>query len=425
VETPGFAPRRFHVVPPKNQNVSEVFAREAKAASLACYIAAVAGTSFERCVVRPRNQQRRAGEAFGFSMIPHLFCVILAGGSGTRFWPASRKLRPKQLLAIGPGTESLIAETVRRVEPLCPPERILIATGAHLLSATRAALPWLPAESFLGEPAARNTAPCIAWATWEALERDPEALIAVLPSDQHVGDTPTFLKALELALETARAGKIVTIGIQPTRAETGYGYVEAGAELAPGVRDVARFVEKPDQARAREYLESGKHFWNAGMFFFRADVMRARVQEHLAAVAAGLDRVYAATDRGGATALEFEAFPSISIDYAVMEKASDLAVVAASFGWSDLGSWQSAWELGNKDAEQNVASADAILCDTHGSLVRDLRSEGGRRVIALVGVENLCVIETDDALLVISREHAQDVRKVVDALTKRGRADSL
>jgi mannose-1-phosphate guanylyltransferase len=358
-------------------------------------------------------------------MFPHLFGVILAGGSGTRFWPASRKALPKQLLAIGPSDQSLIAATVRRVETLCAPERTLVATGAHLLAATRAALDWLPERSFLGEPVARNTAPCIAWATWEAFERDPKAIVMVLPSDQHVGDEAAYVAALERAVAAAEGGAIATIGIEPTRPETGYGYIEAAKEISSGVRSVARFVEKPDRERAELYLKSGAHFWNSGMFFFRADVMIAAVRRHLAAVAEGLDRIVRAADRQSQTRREFEAFPAISIDYAVMEKADNLVVVPASFGWSDLGSWQSAWELSDKDAADNAAPVDAVLCDARGCLVRDMTSDGVHRVIALVGVEDLCVIQTDDALLVIPRERAQDVRKVVEVLGSRDRTDSL
>jgi len=342
-------------------------------------------------------------------MIPHLFTVVLAGGSGTRFWPASRAARPKQLLAIGPSELSLIASTVRRVEPLCDAEHTLIATGERLLEATRAALPWLPPESFMGEPVARNTAPCIAWATWEAARRDPDAVVMVLPSDHHVADEPAYRAALERAVAVARGGAIVTIGVEPTRPETGYGYIEAGDAIQDDVYRVARFVEKPDRARAE------------------ADVMLAAVRAHLPEVAAALDALAESPpdELLERTRTAFERFPSISIDYAVMEKAEDLAVVVASFGWNDLGSWQSAWELGAKDEHGNVAPPDAILADARGNLVRDLRTDRSGKLTALVGVEGLCVIQTDDALLVIPRELAQDVRKVVDELKKRSQSQLL
>ena len=352
----------------------------------------------------------------------NLFAVILAGGSGTRFWPASRRARPKQLLAIGKDKEqSLIAATVRRIEPLCPADRTLIATGEHLLDATKEALSWLPEASFLGEPLAKNTAPCIGWAAAVALQRDPDALVMVLPSDQHVGDAEAFRAALERAIETAAGGTIATIGITPTRPETGYGYIEAGEQMAPGVLRVERFVEKPDSARAEEYLESGRYFWNAGMFFFRASAMLDALEEHAPDVFEGVRRM---RENPAETRAAFEAMPSISIDYAVMEKESELAVVPASFGWSDLGSWQSAWELSRKDDDGNVAPESAVLVDAHGNLVRDLTT-GRKKTIALVGVEDLCVIETDDALLVIPRDRGEDVRHVVEALKSRGKGELL
>lgn len=360
-----------------------------------------------------------------------VYAVILAGGSGTRFWPASRRLNPKQLLCIGPQPDqSLIAATVRRIEPLCPPERTLVATGEHLLEQTRRALPWLPDSSFLGEPVARNTAPCIGWATAIARRRSHDALVMVLPSDHHIGDEPAFRAALERALASAEKGPITTIGIEPTRPETGFGYIEAGEDAGEGVRRVARFVEKPDRQRAEEYLASGCHFWNSGMFLFRATTMLDAIARHMPDLSAGLARIEAASARGAeAEAAEtravFEAAEGISIDYGIMEKEAGLNVVPASFGWSDLGSWESAWELSDKDGDGNAAPASTILEDARGNLVEDLGRDAKGRVVALVGVHDLCVIQTDDALLVIPRERAQDVRKVVQALKERGETDKL
>lgn len=359
----------------------------------------------------------------------HVFAVILAGGSGTRFWPASRSQRPKQLLAIGPSPNSLIAETVRRIARLSPPERVLIATGQRLLESTRAALPQLPASSFLGEPMAKNTAPCIGWAAAIAHRRDPEAVVMVLPSDQYVGDEAAFVAALEAALTSARDGVITTIGVRPERPETGYGYIEVGADVAPGVAQVARFVEKPDLPTATQYVQSGRYVWNSGMFFFRAADMLAALRRHAPEIATGLDDIEQAALQGEAqeqkaTTKAFAAFPSISIDYAVMEHAERLHVVSASFGWSDLGSWQSAWELSSKDAADNVAEPNTILVDTRGNIVRTLGNAAGK-VVALVGVNDLVVVDTGDALLVMPRSRSQDVRAVVDALKARGRPDLL
>ncbi len=361
----------------------------------------------------------------------HVHAVILAGGSGTRFWPASRRLRPKQLLCIGPDPDtSLIAATVRRIEPLCPPERIVIATGEHLVAATRAALPQLGAATFLGEPAARNTAACIGWATSLIRRRDPDAVVMVLPSDHHVGDEPEFRRVAALAIDTAADGPITTVGLRPTRPETGYGYLEVGDAMAAGVHRVLRFVEKPDRVLAEEYVASGRFLWNGGMFFFRAATLLDAIAAHLPALSDGLARIEAAAAVGpdaeaATTQAVFAALPSVSIDHGVMEHAAPLAVVPGAFGWSDLGSWESAWELGRQDADGNVLAPSAIALDAHRNLVEDLRTTGGRRVLVAIGVDDLCIVETDDALLVIPRSRAQDVRLAVEHLRAQGDDDLL
>jgi len=364
------------------------------------------------------------------SSLDHLHALVMAGGSGTRFWPASRRLRPKQLLPIAPGTdESLLASTIRRILPLCPAERILVVTGEHLLEATRAAVAAFPGVTVVAEPVPRNTAPAIGWGTALLARRDPEAVVMALPSDHHIKDEAGFLAAIERAVASAGKGPITTIGIAPSRPETGYGHIEASDEVSPGVRRAVRFVEKPDRVRAEEYMRSGRYFWNSGMFFYRASTMLDAVSAHLPELSAGLRRIEVAAAHGPEAEAEetqavFPSLPNISIDYGVMEKMPLLHVVPAEFGWSDLGSWPAAWELGRKDANGNVADAGAILVDSHGSLVRDLGTGGGK-VIALVGVRDLCVIETDDAVLVIPRDRAQDVRLVVEELRARGLADKL
>jgi mannose-1-phosphate guanylyltransferase len=229
----------------------------------------------------------------------HLYALIMAGGSGTRFWPASRRLRPKQLLPIAPGTtESLLESTIRRILPLCPAERILVVTGEHLLEATRAALVSFAGVQVVAEPVPRNTAPCIGWGAALLARRDPEAVVMALPSDHHVKDEPAFRAAVERAVAAARQGPITTIGFIPTRPETGFGHIEATDELSPGVRRAVRFVEKPDRVRAEEYVKSGRYFWNSGMFFFRASVMMEAISAHLPDLAAGLGRIEAAAGRG-------------------------------------------------------------------------------------------------------------------------------
>lgn len=362
---------------------------------------------------------------------PAVHALILAGGAGTRFWPASRSARPKQLLPLL-GGDPLLLETVRRVLPICGGwERVMIASGRHLAAPTAALLPQLPAENLLIEPVPRNTAPCIGWAAARVARRDPEAIVMVLPSDHHIGAVERFREALGIAIASAAGGVITTIGIRPTHPETGYGYIEIdpGAPMSGGALVGRRFVEKPDRARAQEFLAGGHHLWNGGMFFFRAGDMLAEIRAHLPALAEGLEAFDRAALGGAdaeAAAVEqiFPTLPAISVDHGVMEHLARLAVVPGDFGWSDIGSWQSAWELAEKDAHGNAAPAGTVLVGARENLVVDLRAseKSGlkKRVIALVGVEELVVVETDDALLVVPRSRSQDVKEVVEQLKKRG-----
>lgn len=359
-----------------------------------------------------------------------VYAVIMAGGAGTRFWPASRSLRPKQLLPLaGDSEETLLAATVRRLSPLVTEDRIFVVTGEHLADATAKAVPGVPRAQILCEPAPRNTAPCIAWATATIARLDPDALVAVLPSDHFIGNEEEFRSVLDRALKTAATGRVTTVGILPTRPETGYGYIEVGDDIdgvSTGAKSVVRFVEKPDRARAETFLAGGRHVWNAGMFFFRASDMAQLVERHLPEIAAGVGRIDEAARAGKETEVLrsiFPTLPSVSIDNGVMEKAAGLAVVAGDFGWNDVGSWQSAWELGSPDAAGNALSAGAVAIDAKNNLVRTLGT--GKKVVALVGVNDLVVVETEDALLVIPRERAQDVRLIVEALKASGRTDLL
>ncbi len=351
------------------------------------------------------------------------YAVIMAGGSGTRFWPASRMARPKQLLPLGGDTRSLLAATVGRLEPVVPRDKVLVVTAAALADATHRELPGVPIENILAEPAPRNTAPCIGWATRVILARDPDATIVVLPSDHYVANEPEFCKTVERAIAAAKTRAIATIGILPTRPDTGFGYIELGAPIAGGdALEVARFVEKPDLARAGEFVASGRFLWNSGTFFFRAAAMNAAISAHLPDLARGLDEM----DRdASALGRVFPTLPSISIDYGVMEKVSrepgNVAVVPGDFGWSDVGSWESAWELGKKDAHGNAVPEGAVMVDAKNNLARVT----GKKVVALVGVDDLVVVETEDAILVMPRNRAQDVRAVVDALKSAGRTDKV
>jgi mannose-1-phosphate guanylyltransferase len=350
-----------------------------------------------------------------------VFAVIMAGGSGTRFWPASRLSRPKQLLALGPTPQSLLQETSLRIVAIASAECQIVVTAAKLSEATARELP--KGTRILAEPAPRNTAPCVGWATWEILARDPQALVMVLPSDHVVADVPEFQRTLRVALDAAKTGRIVTIGIKPTRPETGYGYIETQAEVAgsKGVYRSKRFVEKPNRERALEYLASGKFLWNAGMFIFQAKDMEKAIRAHLPELANGLDALRIAPE---SLAHAFPEFPSVSVDTGVMEKLDELLVVPGNFGWSDVGSWESAWELGEKDADQNVLPKGSVAIEARGNLVQQLGTARGKRIV-LLGVDDLIVVETDDALMVMPKSRAQDVRAIVDELKKRGDAHLL
>jgi mannose-1-phosphate guanylyltransferase len=350
-----------------------------------------------------------------------IYALIMAGGSGTRFWPASRRHRPKQLLALA-GDEPLLQQAVDRVADLCGRDRVWIATGRHLEAATRELLPDFGPEQLLVEPVARNTAPCIGWAAAKVARADPEAVIVAVPSDPYIRDGAAYRRTLETAVESARRGVITTVGITPTHPETGYGYVE----VEPGdgsVLDVRRFVEKPDQATAERYVQAGNYYWNAGMFIFRACDMTAAVAAHMPELHAGLAELDAAAADGREHEVlpnVFARLPATSIDYGVMEHMDRLACVPGDFGWTDLGSWTAAHELARKDDGGNHAPAQAVLIDAHGNYVLDTRAQPTSRVVALIGVSDLAVVQTDDALLIVPLAQAQRVREVVDALRTRG-----
>jgi mannose-1-phosphate guanylyltransferase len=336
---------------------------------------------------------------------------------------------PKQLLPLaGRPNEPLIAATVRRLVGVVSPEDVWVATGADLVAATADALPGVPRSHFLAEPVARNTAPCIGWASATIAREDPDAIVAVLPADHFIADEAAFRAVLARAIDVARSGWLTTVGIVPTRPDTGYGYIEVGERIAEGASQAVRFVEKPSLNVAEAFLAGGRHLWNAGMFFFRASVMRSAIAKHLPSLAAGLDRIDAAAatgDESAAVAEVFPTLPSISIDHGVMEKAERIAVVPGSFGWNDVGSWEVTWEMAARDAQGNALPDGTVAVDATGNLVRDMsRGAAGKRW-ALIGVHDLVVVETDDAVLVVPRARVQEVRAVVAALEKRGEVEKL
>jgi mannose-1-phosphate guanylyltransferase len=340
--------------------------------------------------------------------------VILAGGGGTRLWPASRRRRPKQLLALGADArETLLHATWRRAAGIVG-DRVWIVTAADQADGVAAALPELSRDHILAEPVPRNTAAAVGLAAAFIGARDPDAVLAILPADHHVGDEPghaaTVARALAVAAES---GAIVTIGIRPTRPETGFGWLEPGAVAAGGrAREVLRFVEKPDRAAAERYLAGG-FLWNGGMFFFRAARMLAEIADQLPALAAGLDALRAAGFSAEATARVYPGLPSISIDHGVMERAGGVLLVDGDFGWSDVGSWAALGETRPADGAGNVVAGRAVLVDARDNVVS---TDDDGSLVALVGVSGLVVVRAGNAVLVLPRERAQDVREIVKRL---------
>jgi mannose-1-phosphate guanylyltransferase len=348
------------------------------------------------------------------------YVVIMAGGSGTRFWPKSRGHHPKQFLSIG-GDEPLLRQTADRVIETVGVERVLVVTGHAHAQHARHQLPELPTENVLVEPEGRNTAPCIAWATHTIQARDPSARIAVLAADHYIADVRGFLSHLDAAFEAAK-DRIVLFGIVPTRPETGYGYIRRGPRLdAPVASDlfgVERFVEKPDRKTALEYLADGSYLWNSGMFVFPGALMAKEIERLLPEVHAGILSLMQSPAKIESI---YPRLPSVSIDYGVMEKTDRIAVLPASFGWSDVGSWDAAMEIERADENGNVVRGDALVMESKRSMVD---AQGGR-MVALVGLEDVVVVDTPDAVLVIKRGESQRVKNVVDALKSKGRKGLL
>lgn len=363
--------------------------------------------------------------------------IVMAGGSGTRFWPLSRKHRPKQFLALA-GDSPLLAATVARLPPLAPPSRTFVVCGPKHAAAARRMLPKLPPGNFIVEPCARNTAPCVGLAALHVAAKDPRGVIAMLPADHHVANPALFREALAAAAQLAERGAIATIGIHPSRPETGYGYLKVGPRLAArsgGIgrgkgkasaapHKVERFVEKPDLVTAARYLADGGYLWNSGIFVFRADVILEEIRRAMPVLGEQLDVIQRDL---GTPAYEktlrrvFPDCPSISIDYGVMEKSQRIAVVPADFGWSDVGSFAALSDVRATDHLGNVAEGDALVIDGRNNVVIATKD----RPVALVGIDDVVVVDAGDAILVCRRERAQDVRKAVEELSRRGRDEVL
>ena len=347
------------------------------------------------------------------------WAVVPAGGSGTRLWPLSRAARPKFLLPLL-GERSLLQLTLDRLAPSVPPERTLVVCGpAHAAPVARQ-LPALPERNVLVEPSPRGSGPAIALATALIARRHPAAIVGSFAADHEVSDLPRFDAALRIAIAAAADGWLVTIGLTPTRPETGYGYIERSEEIVAGTRDgsayrATRFVEKPDAATAAEYVASGRFLWNASMFVWQARALLdevERVQPELYAVVSRIAQVWGTPEQERITADIWSGLTESTIDQGVLEQARRIAVVPAQFGWSDVGDWNNLGELIERDDFGNSVRGDVVQSQTRNSVVW---SETGR-LVALVGLENIAVVDTEDALLVVNRGDAQEVRTIVEQL---------
>lgn len=347
-----------------------------------------------------------------------LYAVILAGGSGTRFWPKSREKMPKQLLNIV-GSRSMLRHTVERVLPLVPYERILIVAGSDLAQGVREELPDLPAENLLLEPVGRNTAPAIGLAATVLRKKDPDAVMAVLPADHVIKRKDRLLQLLKKGEKLLREhAALITLGITPTRPETGYGYIEEGERFAEGIFRVQCFTEKPDRKTAEEFLKTGRFSWNSGMFLWKAADILSSMERFCPVLYDSLMQIDKALGTGKeeeTICRVYEELHGDSIDYAVMEKAENVLVIPVELGWSDVGSWSALEEVLDKDDEGNIVQGKTALLNARNSI---FYSE--KRLIAAVGIEDLIVVETDDAVLVCRRDQAQEVKKMVELLRVRG-----
>ena len=356
-----------------------------------------------------------------------LHAVIMSGGSGTRFWPQSRRNRPKQLQSLA-GETSLLQQTVDRLQELVPPERTWVITNAGQAEETRNQLPAVPAQQVLTEPCGRNTAPCVGLAAWHLLAADPDAMMLVLPAD-HVIDPPdAFRQAVRGGVELVDNDprRLVLFGVTPTRPATGYGYIQRGESL-PGASHgylVTAFHEKPDRSTAESYIAAGDRYWNCGIFTWRADRILDALAKHEPDIADALEtigRAVGTADYDRSLQDTFESIPARSIDHAVLEQSSNTCLVEAPFEWHDVGSWHALAEILETDSDGNTLQGRVTVVDSNNCVVRS----NGDHLVGAVGVENLVIVHTDDATLVAHRDDEEGLRRLVERIQEQGRDDCL
>ncbi len=354
-----------------------------------------------------------------------LTAVIMAGGKGERFWPKSRTGCPKQFLSLTEDGETMIQKTVNRLVPLVAPEDIYIVTNAAYLGLIEQQLPMLPAENVIAEPCARNTAPCIGLAAGIIQKKYGDAVMFVLPSDHLIRSEDMYTDTLRKAAEAAEAGEqLVTLGITPTYPETGYGYIKyVRGSGRNGIYNVERFVEKPDSSTARGYLRSGGYLWNSGMFIWKASTILHNIRQHMPGLYEGLLPIAAAYGTEGFADVLSEQFPGLpaeSIDFGIMEKAEHICTIPGNFGWDDVGSWLALQRINETDSEGNMLSGDVVSVDSKNCTIC-----GGSRTIAVLGLEDVVIVDTPDAVLVCDKNSTQDIKKVLAELRAQGRVELL
>lgn len=347
-----------------------------------------------------------------------VYSILLAGGSGSRLWPISRELYPKQLVNLI-GTESLIQGTIKRLSPILKPERTRVVCGEEHYFEIKRHLEEIGISSdgkVITEPCGRNTAPAILLAILNILNKERDAILLVFPSDHVISDIEGFHKNLEKAIRLADMGYIVTFGIKPTYPETGYGYIEGARLLKDGAFTIKRFIEKPDKETAEGYIKAGNFFWNSGMFAFKASVMIGEYKRYAPQLFKDMKAI---TDGNRPiTASMYKRLPDISIDYAIMEKTGRGVVLPSDFGWSDIGSWKSLYDILPKDDDMNVIEGDVIIKDTKRSLIK-----GKERLIVVNGLEDIVIVETPDTVFVSHMDKTQDVKSIVNELKRLGRKE--
>lgn len=353
-----------------------------------------------------------------------MFALILAGGTGTRLWPRSRTALPKQLLALT-GGDTMMQATVKRILPLVSLEHIFIATNREYGPLIKDQLPDLPAANIIEEPSGKNTAPCIGLAAAHMRQLDPNEVMASLHADHFIANEEGFRQALLAGAEMAKDGYLVTLGITPDKPETGYGYIQRGPELGRhnghAVYEVAQFLEKPDLATAEKFVASGEYYWNSGIFVWQLSTLLEAFSQHMPEFFGQLGQMEQALAAGQAIDAIWQQIRSESIDVGIMERANKVAVVPMDIGWNDVGSWAAIHEINNKDENDNVAlGAEHLAFDTKGTLI-----EGNGRFIATIGLEDIVIIDSDDALLVCAKDKVQDIKKVVEWLKENKRTELL